>query len=218
MDAASIKQNILSGTFKITTKRGRSKIWDTFGKIVNQEGAEIANKVACIKCFTVLKYDSRTTSNLVRHKCYYTTKETNTEKVEVNNETKKKATRLFSEWCIKNCRPFQFVQDTGLMQISEFLISIGAKYGPNVDVEKLLPHPTTISRNIEKIYEATFLNVKHEINAVCKNGFGLTSDIWTDNYLRKSYISLTIHYTKNDQLISRLIGLNSMNGERCTRK
>lgn len=212
----AIKGNILSGAYKIVSKRGRSKVWEVYGRIEDSEGVEITNKVCCKTCFSVLKYDSRSTSNLVKHKCYANMKENSLVKVEVNNDIKKEALRLICQWSVENCRPFQIVHDSGLKQFAEFMVSVGAKYGANVDVEKLLPHATTISRNISNLFETTFAKVKYEISLNCNHGYGLTSDLWTDNYIRQSYICLTIHYIKNGQLVSRLLGLLSMDGERST--
>lgn len=127
---------------------------------------------------------------------------------------------ILTEWVIANCRPFQIVKDSGLLKFSEFLVSIGAKYGLHVNVEALLPHPTTISRNVSTLYDKTLAKVKNDLQFVTGNkiGFGLTSDIWTDNYIRTSYVSLTIHYTKDGELINRLLGLSAFEGQRCTGK
>lgn len=106
---------------------------------------------------------------------------------------------MLSQWSIENCRPFQLVHDSGLKNFAEFIASVGAKYGADVDMEKLLPHATTVSRNINDLFDSAFAKVKKEIGEDCNNGYGLTSDIWTDNYLRQSYISLTMHHIKNGQ-------------------
>lgn len=218
MENAKLKEKLQSGIYKILSKRSRSKVWDVFGQILSNEGLEVENKVCCKECFAVLTYDARTTSNLLRHKCYVNSKLINNGKADVSSDIKTEAEKLLTQWCIDNCRPFQFIQDSGLKNFFNFLISVGAKYGSNVDVEKLLPHSSTVSRNINNIYDATLNNVKIEIAEYCKYGYGFTSDIWTDNYLRQSYISLTIHYVVNGQLISRLLGINSMGGERNTSK
>lgn len=218
MENDRIKKNLLSGKFKIAIKKGRSKVWDVYGKIEDNDGVELENKLGCIKCFSVLKYDGRSTSNLVKHKCYTTMKETALVKLEVNKDTKQEASKIFTQWCIGNCRPFQLVQDSGLISYSEFLISVARKYGGSIDIGKLLPHPTTLSRNVNGLYYNMLAKIQNEIHTNCKYGYGLTTDILTDNYLRKSYMSLTIHFIKNGQLVTRLLGLNSIDGERTTSK
>lgn len=213
-----IKKNLLSGKFKIAIKKGRSKVWDVYGKIEDNEGVELENKLGCIKCFSVLKYDGRSTSNLVKHKCYTTMKETSLVKLEVNKDTKEEATKIITQWCIGNCRPFQLVQDSGLISYSEFLISVATKYGGSIAIEKLLPHPITLSRNVEGLYDNMLAKIQKEVHINCKYGYGLTTDLLTDNYLRKSYMSLAIHFIKNGQLVTRLLGLNSMDSEEATGK
>lgn len=138
-------------------------------------------------------------------------------KIEVDAETKKKAVQIFTEWTIANCRPFRIVEDSGLKKVADFFISLGAKHGKNVDINSALPHPTTVSRNIHKLYQTYFQQISSEISSIKNIGFGLTSDIWTDNYIRKSYLSLTIHYINDSNLVVRLLGMKSMEGQICTR-
>lgn len=87
------------------------------------------------------------------------------------------------------------------------MLTLAAKYGANLDVEKLLPHPTTISRNIGKVYKTTY-----------EKGYGLTSDLWTDNYLKSSHLSLSIHFIKYGKLVTKLLAFKSMDMEPCTSK
>lgn len=215
---SAIKSKIVSGEFKINNKRGKSKIWNVFGKIDNASGEELPQLVACRICKNVYKYNHSATSNLVRHKCYIdsTINDTKISKVEVDAATKKKTIQILTEWSIENCRPFKIVADSGFEKVGKHLVSVGARYGPNVDLNDLLPHPTTISRNIGKVYKNYFEKIKSEIAQIKSVGFGLTSDLWTDDFLKKTYISLTVHYVKDATLISRLLGMKSMEGEKCT--
>lgn len=219
LDVVLIKSQILSGELKISSKRGRSKVWETFGNLENVSGEELKEVVVCRTCLNVYKYNGKSTSNLVRHKCYVSSKleNQNNSKVEVDSATKKKGSMIFTEWAVENCRPFKLVEDTGFKKVAEFLISVGATFGPSVDVKSLLPHSTTISRNVKRIYNIYFEKVKTEICSIKEIGFGLTSDLWTDNYIRRTYIAVTVHYIKDGNIVSRLLGMKSMNGEKCTR-
>lgn len=98
------------------------------------------------------------------------------------------------------------------------MLTLGAKYGPNVDVDKLLPQPKTISRNIDKVYKTTYDSIKAEIREHSEKGYGLTSDLWTDNYLKRSHLSLTIHFIKYGKLVTNLLAFKSMDMEPCTSK
>lgn len=131
---------------------------------------------------------------------------------------KKKAVGVFTKWSVENCRPFKISTDSGFRNVAEFLIEIGSKYGPNVDIESLVPHPTTISRNIDSLYTCHFNELKSEIESVKDLGFALTTDLWSDSYLKKSFLSLTIHFVRDGQLFTRLLGFISMEGDKCTRE
>lgn len=219
LNFSEIKSKILSKQYQVCDKRGRSTVWSIFGKIKTDAGVELDNIVACRTCWNIYKFNKNSTSNLVRHKCYANLK-TNVPiaKTEVSVDLKHAGTKILTQWVIGDCRSFKMVEDTGLQKFSEFLISIGAKYGPHVNVQTLIPHPTTISRNIRGLYDSTLAKVKNDLNFQNSIGFGLTSDIWTDNFVRTSYVSLTVHYIKDGELVNRLLGLSSFKGERCTGK
>lgn len=67
-DSSSIRERIKSGEFKVVPKRSRSRVWNVFSRVVDQNGTEI-NNVICRTCPSVFKFHG-STSNLVRHKCY----------------------------------------------------------------------------------------------------------------------------------------------------
>lgn len=51
-----------------------------------------------------------------------------------------------------------------------------------------------VSRNTEDLASQLKTKIKKEISDNGKNGLSMTTDIWTDNYRRVSYMSLTAHY------------------------
>ena len=63
-----------------------------------------------------------------------------------------------------SCRPFKIIQDSGFTKIMEEAIKIGAKFGPHVNLNSLLPHPSAVSRNIDKLYDIHFAKLKSEIS------------------------------------------------------
>ena len=86
------------------------------------------------------------------------------------------------------------------------MINIGATYG-NLSVDDIFPHPTTVSRNIMKKAES----VKSDLIIKLKDifyytGGAFTTDMWTDDYRKISYISLTVHYIdENWQLKEQIL-------------
>lgn len=208
-----IKEKLTSGMYSLIEKRGRSEVWQFFSKIKNDDGEELVNLVACKTCYTVLKFTG-STSNLVKHKCYLNnaSKFRQGAPIEVNQETKEEGISVVTEWVVKNCRPLKIIDDSGIKKFASFLINVGATYGGNVDVNKLLPHPTTLSRNISTIYSSHFGPIKSEIQTYKAFGYAITSDIWTDDYLKASYLSCTVHYIKEGVLVDRLMAMKSMKG------
>lgn len=217
VDIAIIKSKLLTGELKFSDKRKKSKVWEIFGSIENSNGQEIPNIVACKKCFNIYKF-GKSTSNLVRHKCYLVAnaKSDNNKEVNVDLETKKKCTKIMTEWTVVNCRPFNITADAGLKKLACFFVSVGASFGSSVNIETLLPNPTTISRNISNLYEFHINEMKAEISKIKCNSYGLTSDIWTDNYIRSSFMSVTIHYILEGKIASRLLAMRPMKGDACT--
>lgn len=87
MNNIDIKEKLKNGDFRIILKRGQSKVWNVFGKIQNENGEEIKNVVGCRVCFAVLKNDSRSTSNLNKHKCFIDS-ENRAEQINVSGDSK----------------------------------------------------------------------------------------------------------------------------------
>lgn len=193
-------------------------MWEVFGSVKNENGDLIDKIVACRTCYNIYKHNSKTTSNLVRHNCYVLS-QSNKENTEMDVDSKTKAitTKILTQWTVENCRPFQIVNDTGLHQLIQHCLQIGAQFGKNINIKSMIPHPTTISNNIVKLYQTYHQKLKTEIEPIKTIGFGLTSDLWTDNYLRKTYVAVTIHFINKGELVRKLLGLISMEGEKCTR-
>jgi len=114
------------------------------------EGKQMKDFVACKICKIVYKFSGHT-SNLVKHKCYISCLNSQA-LINVNSETKKEVTTIATKWIVRNCRPFNVIGDTALKEFATFLIKVETTYGANVDVDNLLPHSTTISRNVASLY------------------------------------------------------------------
>jgi len=103
------------------------------------------------------------------------------------------------EMVVKDLQPFSVVEDEGFRAF----------------VGKLDPAYTLPTRRALKImvcdkYHTTKEKVKAELRdaAVCVS---LTSDMWTSNNM-DSYLGVTCHFTKEDQICSRLLGVAKFTG------
>lgn len=54
-----------------------------------------------------------------------------------------------------------------------------------------------MSRHVEGLASKIRTSIKEEVAKFAHNGIGMTTDIWTDDYRRVSYLSLTLHYVAN---------------------
>lgn len=64
------------------------------------------------------------------------------------------------------------------MKMVKFLIKLGSVYGPNVDVEDLIPDAITVSRSVKK---AALEKPTQEGELVSSGEASNTISMWTDN-------------------------------------
>ena len=82
---------------------------------------------------------------------------------------------------------------------------MGAKYGEKIDIDDMLPSDTAISIKVGKIVAALVPEIKLVLAKIDK--FGGTTDMWTDNFVSKSYMALTVHYILNDKFFERVLAV-----------
>lgn len=92
------------------------------------------------------------------------------------------------------------------MRLVNFFLDIGAKYGSTDNDINGIPHPTTVSRHIistaTKIRKVFFKDVYSLIN----NGYcASTCDMWTDNYKKNNYMSITLHYIDQNWILNNCL-------------
>src|SRR5437763_14920190 len=94
---------------------------------------------------------------------------------------------------------------SGFRAFTQEMINIGSVHG-YISIDDLLPHPTTISRNVMKAAEAIKSSLAVRLtNVFQKTGGAFTSDLWTDDYNKISYISLTVHYIEDWDLKEQVL-------------
>lgn len=113
---------------------------------------------------------------------------------QIVNSEKKKTTDKLVEFCAADVRAFQTVTGKGFVSLAQHFLSVGARRG-EIDVATILPHPTTVSRNIPRI-KAIKLEEVHPIiqKAIENYECAATTDCWTDDHKKNCYISLTVHF------------------------
>lgn len=189
---------IKSGDLLCQEKTGKSDVWLNFDEVVDKEEQPIGFCI-CKNCSQVFKYDYKTgTSSLKRHKCSSNEKQPKItsfwEKKEIPTAAKEATLKRLINLICKDIRPFEIIAGQGFREFTQEMINIGATYGA-LSVDNLLPHPTTLSRNVIKSAESAKNELKSKLKYVFELiGGAFTTDMWTDDYRKVSYISLTVHY------------------------
>lgn len=131
----------------------------------------------------------------------------------VKCELKRTMTQKLVEFCGKDARPMEIITGDGFINIAQFLVQVGAEHG-NIDVTTVLPHPTTVSRHISdakrKIHDEIFPVIKNSIlNCECS----ATTDLWTDDSKKNSYIAFTVHFFDDNFVLKKYLLFTSVFGE-----
>lgn len=208
-----IRMKIRAGDFKTrnkffdgkTSKRFKSAIWTCCKEILDQNDQIIKEAIYCVKCDRVFKYNPRSngTSQILNHGCLSsnesqtkidgltTTKKTIAEADKV--QLKMSAVSL----CTKDFRPFEAINGIGLFALIKTCFFLGAKYGmlEDIQIRSLLPSSRTISRSISQLAATVKGLLFGKVADITKRiGMSFTTDVWTDNFRRISYLSLTVHF------------------------
>ncbi|CAG8841620.1 41395_t:CDS:2, partial [Gigaspora margarita] len=167
-------------------KNGKSEVWQNFLEIVDLNNQYIGY-VSCKNCNNIFTYSQKSgTSHLLRHQCISSSNQLKITlflpKKTILPTAKESTTNKIVNFVCKDLRPFEIIEGEGFRDFSQEMINIGAKFG-QIQIDDLFPHPTTISRNIIK-------------------------NMWTDNYKKLSYISLTVHFIKNWQLKEQILAIS----------
>ncbi|CAB4427239.1 unnamed protein product [Rhizophagus irregularis] len=168
----------------------------------------------CKNCSQLFKYDYKIgTSSLKHHKCPSDEKQpkitTFWGKKEIPTAAKEVTSKKLINLVCKDIRPFEIIVGQDFREFAQEMINIGATYG-NLPVDNLFLHPTTLSRNVVKKAEI----VKNDFALKLKYVFELfggvfTTDMWTDDYRKISYISLTVHYIdENWQICEQILAVS----------
>lgn len=207
----SIKRRLLKGDgeFILVQHIGNSDVWKKFKNVMHiipcpddpdSPEQSSTNFVTCVSCME-LYGKTTSTATLGRHKCRMTSSQNTIETYGVFKNKKRLPTHVKDETinkCVKYCsldiRPMSAIKGLGFCEISQFFLDTGAKYG-YTDLNDILPHPTTVSRHIistaTKIRKIFFKEVYSLIDGkYCAS----TCDMWTDNYKKNNYMTITIHF------------------------
>lgn len=194
---AKLDENVYS---VVQNKKSRSNVWKYFSQVVDENNVNIPF-LRCDKCFKILIKNRLTYSSVLRHPCVKQLQ--NSELKNIPEEHKKAVINLFSKWVINNSVPFSIVESSSFLDIIKEIVNLAVNFGASINISHLIPHRTTISANIEALYDKEIIEIRREIQSV--NFGAITTDLWTDSYRKRSYIAVTLHYVFQEHLIDRTL-------------
>lgn len=100
--------------------------------------------------------------------------------------------------------PFTSIARTGFLKLANKLIQIGNQHG-NIRAESILPHPTTISNRLKFVVAEKSAEMKSQLQEISKQGVAVTTDIWTDDYKKTSFLGVNVHFIDSGSLKERTV-------------
>ncbi|KAL0174601.1 hypothetical protein M9458_030569 [Cirrhinus mrigala] len=125
----------------------------------------------------------------------------------IPQQAKQKLTEKCVEYCCKDIRPFRSIKGGGFVELAQQLINVGATYG-SVAAQDVLPDPTTVSKRCRELATEKRKKLVEQLNDVLTevNSIGMTTDIWTEDYHKLSYMTITCHFvTRTFKMISTVL-------------
>ncbi len=214
MEFQDIKKKIKSGELTLSNFEGKSEVWKHFRQFVGSDN-KCVGFVECIKCSTLLAYDSKKTGTLTlsRHMKQTCLGRKDDSQPSMSSfvtppsipvRVKQALTEKCLEFCCRDIRPFYVVSGKGFQGLAQELISVGATYG-RVLAQSILPHHSTISKACQEKADERRKVLTQTLKDVLKNReVGMSTDMWTDDYKKLSYIAITCHYiTEEYELVAK---------------
>ncbi|CAF3331019.1 unnamed protein product [Rotaria socialis] len=96
-------------------------------------------------------------------------------------------------------RAFELITGKGFVNFTQTVLSVGQDIvkSRSINASDLLPHPTTVSRNINRL----FISRKSQLISLCQNikSYAIVVDFWTESHTGVSFCGISLHYL-NDEL------------------
>lgn len=202
-----VEENIKSGKFEISEepprKKKRSAVWNFYRNIINKETNEPLDEFfACSSCQKAIKQHGSGNSNFSDHKCF---KKTLGELKIPEIEDRKKISIATTNWCVMDGVPFQKVEGDGFLNLIEEIVNVTLKYRSQIDVRATIPKSRTVSNNVATIFNEQQKQIIDHFRKV--EFFGVTTDMWTDDHKKSSFMAVTVHYIFNATLNERILAV-----------
>ncbi|CAF1408076.1 unnamed protein product [Rotaria magnacalcarata] len=207
-----IEQNSTSISYEKPKETTRiSKCWSNFSQIYVANIKQ--NFVICDDCKSILVYKSSTGSGCMlahsrscqstknksdlpsqQRKINHYYKSPSNKQNQIPKRIKDAITSSCVEFVAQDSRSFKLLEGSGFVHLAKQLFDTGRLLSSttNIEIEDLLPDPTTISRNIDQMYGY----YKEQLIKLCQSmdSFCVTVDFWTESYTGLSYCGLSLNH------------------------
>lgn len=88
------------------------------------------------------------------------------------------------------------VKGEGLSDLLSVFSMIGATHGEisSENCTKIMPHPTTITRNVHVLAQAVAKTLADVVQPIYSRfGGAITLDLWSDKFRKRTYLGVTSH-------------------------
>jgi hypothetical protein len=209
--------------------------WTKFSWIVDKESNELVMVkndrndhvffTACNDCKDVYAYSKGNgTSSLVNHKCSSKMAAATTTSGILHfvkhgtpsSHQKKKMLNALSDMCAFDLRPFYTVSGAGFRGVIQQALDIGFESKTPLFADDVLCDRTTVKRNCQSRKDSALESLLKDCKDHVADGLmmGATTDLWTDDDSKKSYISVTLHrIDEYFRLHDRTLAVCEFNGE-----
>lgn len=192
--------------------KNNSLAWDHIRCIFDGNKNVIDGKYFCLNCSEVLVNDTKSTTPFLRHikACNLKKKQipitryaktsvdaTAQNTVKVSMQHRQNLKDGMSQFVCNDLRPYLAVEGKGFVASMCAAFEVG-QANPSLsrsDFIRILPGRTTVQKDIESKVDVAKKKVKGVLQQAYKafGGFACTSDMWTDDFRQKSYITVTAH-------------------------
>lgn len=109
-------------------------------------------------------------------------------------------------FCSKDIRPFNIVNGEGFEELAQELINVEAVCG-RVPVNSVIPRHVTIAKRCTDMAEEKMEALVQKLKTLLKNGtVAMTTDMWTEDYRKISYLTITCHFISEDmELVNKTL-------------
>lgn len=151
-------------------------------------------------------------TNLKNHKCKkrFDNSESQKSFVEAKSLARSTSSKAVTKFCIEGRRPPYMISEKPFQHLAQVYIDIGVEFG-RVRASDIIPHRTTISRNVEDHANEIRRSLHPEfLKAINDNVCASTVDMWTESIHKFHFMAMTFQYfviedvTKEWKLKSKL--------------